>query len=321
MTMSSSLQLPCLSTARATRHRLLASVLAVFGACGGGDAAPVEVHDPETAAQPVVDRFAAGAGTLMVRTEANGLPAAGAAIDFDAGPMITRGLGPDGAEVQYYNFDVQPAAPADIYVLFPEGGEAPVAGQLNIIDAIPGDPGYSDFWRVTRVDVPADYVANTIASVDELEAAGFEMTQLDMIVNCPVVPPGSTATRRVGGGSSGLHQGWYRAQLVHYFTFEEAALDGAAGFVPQSPIYVTFNINPDQEGGGPPSGFVVEDAATGQTHNVLGSLPGDAGYSPLWSVSVYDNADFDAVADLASIDDASVLAANVMAVNCPLAAM
>lgn len=319
MTTSSTMTSISSTCARVRGAFVLGAAALALGACGGDDPA-TEPHDPDRADVATIDRFAAGAGTLMVRTADNGLPAAGAPIDFDSGPMITRGLGPGGEPVQYYNFDVQPPEPADIYVLFPEGGEAPIEGQLNIIDAIPGDDGYSDFWRVTRVDVPADYVANTAASLDELEAAGYPMTQLDMIVNCPVVPPGSTATKRVGGGSPALHRGWYREQVVTYFTFEEAALDGADGAVPQSPIYVTFNINPDQEGGGPPSGFVVEDAA-GQTHNVLGTLPGDLGYSPLWSVSVYDNADFDAVADLASIEEASVLASNVMAVNCPLASM
>lgn len=301
-------------------------LFAAAAGCGDADAtdatdgdAPL-VHDPDSADVAMIDRFADGTGTLMVRTAGNGLPAAGAAIDFDAGPMKTQGLGPDGELVSYYNFDVQPAAPAAIYVLFPMGGTAPVDGQLNIIGAIPGDPGYSDFWRVTRVDVPSDYVANTYASVDELLAADLPMTTTDTIVNCPVVPPGSTASARVGGGSAELHRGWHDGEIATYFTFEEAPLAITGAVVPQSPIFVTFNVNPDQPGGGPPSGFVVE-GATSQTHNVLGSLPGDVGYSPLWSVSVYDNADFDAVSDLATAQASTVLANGVMTVNCPLASM
>ena len=76
-------------------------------------------------------------------------PAAGAAVDVDAGPMRTQGLGPDGELVSYYNVDVQPSTPADIDVLFAAGASAPIAGQLNIIDVLPGDDGYSDFWRMT----------------------------------------------------------------------------------------------------------------------------------------------------------------------------
>jgi sRNA-binding regulator protein Hfq len=80
---------------------------------------------------------------------------------------------------------------------------------------------------------------------------------------------------------------------------------------------VTFNINPDMEGGGPGSGFVT-DPVTGRTHNVAATLPEDDSYSPLWWVSVYDNADFDNVSDLASAQSANILASGVANVNCPV---
>src|SRR5689334_4471099 len=103
---------------------------------------------PEGGAAPVVeiDRFSDQAGQLFKRSATPALPGADAPIDFDQGPFITKGLGPDGAYVTYYNFDVQARDPAKIYVLFKSGAEAPVEGQLNIVDAIPGDAGYSDFW-------------------------------------------------------------------------------------------------------------------------------------------------------------------------------
>jgi hypothetical protein len=84
-----------------------------------------------------------------------------------------------------------------------------------------------------------------------------------------------------------------------------------------SPIFVTFNRNPGTPGGGPGSGFKGE-AGSDQTHNVAATVPGDPGYSPLWQVSVYDNANFADVHDLASIAHAKVLAANVATVNCPI---
>jgi hypothetical protein len=55
-----------------------------------------------------------------------------------------------------------------------------------------------------------------------------------------------------------------------------------------------------------------------QTHNVLETLPDDEGYSPLWDVDVYDNADFDAVSDLESAQAANILATGVALVNCPV---
>lgn len=270
--------------------------------------------DPATAPVAAVDRFGTG-GMLFQRAANAALPAANAPIDFDAAPFITTGLGPNGEQATYYNFDVQPTAPAPIYVFFQPGAEAPMAGQLNVIDVLPGEPGYNDFWVVHRVDVPADYVANSVTSLDEITAAGFTVTPTETIVNCPVVPDGSTASLRVGEGTPDLISGWYKGQIAKYFEFGEAPLSGAA--VPTSPIYVMFNVNPDaaDPASGPASGFRAEDS--GQTHNVLATLPGDAGYSPLWAVNILDNMAFDAVGDLASAAAAPSLAAGPN-VNCPV---
>ena len=299
-------------------NRLLAA--AVFSlaleACGAGTdtsaTAPLQADD---APEFQVDRFSDAAGTLMVRSASNALPEPGAPIDFDRPPFITRGLGPDGQIASYYNFDVQSTIPAPIYVLFRDGQDTPLESQLNIVDTVPGDAGYNDFWQVHRVTVPETYVANTVTSLGQLEAAGYPVRATDDIVNCPVVPRGSTAALRTGGGSPGLTQGWYRDQTVYYFNFAERPLTGSQ--VPVAGIYVAFNTNPDQAGGGPPSGFKVE-VGTDQTHNVLDSVPTDAGYSPLWSVSPYDNADFEEVRDLASVTTAAILARDVATVNCPV---
>jgi hypothetical protein len=287
-------------------------------ACSDGStaAAPGAIpKDPGSAPRTTIDRFSSAAGMLMVRDDSNGLPEAGMPIDYDQPPFITQGLGPAGEVVRYYNFDVQPTAPAPIYVLFREGEDAPVDEQLNIVDVVPGDDGYNDFWRVTKVTVPDDYVANTITSYDEIGEMDLETETTDMLVNCPIVPRGSTATLRYGNEDPGLTLGWYEGEIVYYFNFSERALSGSA--VPTSPIYVTFNINPDQEGGGPGSGFVTE-ADSEQTHNVVATVPDQSAYSPLWSVNPYDNADFDDVVDLDSVLAANVLATGVANVNCPI---
>jgi hypothetical protein len=281
------------------------------------------LQDPDMAPRAQIDRFSSEAGHLMVRTMENGIPGPNQPIDFDQGPFITRGLGPDGEQVRYYNFDVQPTTPAPIYVLFHEDGmgmseETPVEGQLNIVDAIPGDEGYNDFWQIMKVTVPADYEANTITSLEEIRDAGYAIEATDMLVNCPIVPEGSTARLRAGGESADLHRGWFRGQVVFYFTFEGKPLRTTrSGEVPISPIYVTFNRNPDQPDGGPVSGFVSETGSA-QTHNVVQTIPSEEGYSPLWLVNVYDNADFARVTDLRTAAGATILARGVAAVNCPI---
>lgn len=293
----------------------------IFGAAALVNCPVVDVGDPpmdpSTAPRAEVDRFSEAAGNLFVRTDENDLPGAGEPIDFDQGPFITTGLGPDGGSTSYYNFDVQPRTPAPIYVLFREGNDTPVPGQRNIVDVIPGDEGYSDFWQVVKVTVPESYLANTVTNLQEIQDAGFPMEATSMVVNCPIVPDGSTATHRAGGGGTGLHQGWYEGRIVYYFDFSEASLTtNSEGQVPTSPIFVTFNVNPDEEGGGPASGFRTE-AGTDQTHNVVATLPGDEGYSPLWEVLVYDNADFEDVTDLASAQEATLFGAAGY-VNCPI---
>ena len=104
--------------------------------------------DPDTTERESIDRFSMEAGHLFVRDSQNGLPEANVPIDFDKPPFITDGFGPDGELISYYNFDVQSTEPAPIYVLFRDGESMPVASQLNIVDDIPGDSDYNDFWRV-----------------------------------------------------------------------------------------------------------------------------------------------------------------------------
>lgn len=297
--------------------------VALLSACGGSSPTS-KALDPDTAAVVSVDRFSDTAGHLLKRSANPMLPAANAAIDFDSGePFMTPGLGPDGSDVTYYNFDVQSTTPAPIYVFFEDGASAPVSGQLNVVDVIPGDPGYNDFWQVVKVTVPKGYVANTLTSLDEVTASGYPQQRTDMLVNCPVVPAGSTASMRYDASeSSALSRGWYKSQVVSYFSFEEAMLTTTSvSAVPLSPIYVSFNVNPDPNNAqsGPPSGFMT-DPSTMRTHNVVATLPSDAGYSPLWTVDIYDNSAFASVTDLSTAMAAPQLASGAANVNCPLVA-
>ena len=300
----------------------LFATLAVFsiaglGSCDDDDDDGVKIHDINSAEKVSVDRFSATAGHLMIRDANNGLPAANVAVNFDQAPFITKGKGPTGENVEYYNFDVQPVDPAPIYVLFKEGSDTPVPNQLNIIDVLPGETGYNDFWLVTKVTVPSSYQANEVASFDEIQARGYPVEATTTIVNCPVVPEGSNATKRIGGGPAGLIKGWYQQKIVSYFSFEEKGLVALSGKVPVSPIYVCFNVNPDQAGGGPASGFKTE-AGTEQTHNVVATVPSSATYSPLWLVNAYDNANFSSVSNLSTAQSATSVGMALANVNCPV---
>ncbi len=311
-----------------TRTKLISLMfvpLMILAACKKDDNKDMspQPKDPNTAAKASIDRFSQSAGTLFVRDGSNGLPDANMPVDFDQSPFITEGLGPNGMMVKYYNFDVMPTSAAPIYVLFRDGESSPVDGQLNIIDVIPGDAGYNDFWQVYKVTVPSDYKANVVTSYQEIISNGYTVQPTGTIVNCPVVPEGSTATMRyTTSEDKGLVMGWYKSKVVFYFSFFEKSLmvsvpaSGPAQ-VPTADILVCFNINPGMTGGGPPSGFVTEPG-TMQTHNVIMAKPEDAGYSPLWDVDIYDNADFNMVMNWQTATSANILAQGAALVNCPV---
>jgi hypothetical protein len=298
-----------------TRIGLFFAVASLLASSVAAQAATTPV-DPDKAPIAAVDRFSKEAAHLQLRTPENHLPGPNQPVDFDSGPFITQGLSPStGKPVRYYNFDVQTTMPAPVYVLYREGEAKPVEGQLDIIDTLPGEKGYNDFRQVWKVTVPKDYAANTIVDAGALKDAGYKMEQTPTLRNMPIVPDKSTAKARLKGESAELKRAWYQGQVAKFFSFDEAPLSGSG--VPLSPIYVTFNVNPDQPNGGPGSGFKAEPSSE-QTHNVPATLPGGAGYSPLWLVAVYDNADFPSVHDLQTALKAKVLAAGVATVNCPI---
>lgn len=303
-----------------TASTLAAALALTAGACSDDGGGPTGPLDPDTAPVLAVDRFSDAAGTLHRRSADPTLPGPDEPIDLDRAPFRVDALGPGGEPITWYDLDVRPRALVPVYRLHRAGEATPVAGQLNIFDYAPGDHGYNDLWRVIDVEVPATYVANEVTSTAELNRRGYPLAPTTQIVNCPMVPAGSTASLRVGTAGPMLRRGWYHDQVVHYVTFEEAPLVAGMAGAPTSPVHVTYAINPGQAGGGPPSGFRTEPG-TGRTHNVVATLPGDAGYAPLRAVRVYDNAAFDTVHDLATAEAAAPIATDALLVNLPVVDM
>lgn len=195
--------------------------------------------------------------------------------------------------------------PAPIYALITgfdaDGNPQFVEGQHNIVDVIPGDEGYSDLWQVILVTVPEDYVANTFTSAEDVANSGYEMTIPGILVNCPIVPAGSTLSE----GGAPLVQGWYKGQEVYYFDF-------GPNTEATAPIYA-FITGFDADGN--------PQFVEGQ-NNVVDVVPGDEGYSAFWQVNlVVVPADYQANS-ITSVDQ--VLASGYemiqpgLVVNCPV---
>ena len=187
-----------------------------------------------------------------------------------------------GRQTFYYDFGSNSAINSDASKIIPapifafatgmdaNGNPQLVAGQHNVIDVLPGAPGYSDLWQVNLVMVPAGYAANTIKSVDDINTSGYQVVSTKMLVDCPVVSPNSKlAEPSPSSGTTDTTLGWYKGQEVQYFDFG-AAPDFTA------PIYA-FATGMDANGN--------PQLVAGQ-HNIIDDLPGNPDYSPFWDVNL-----------------------------------
>ena len=130
----------------------------------------------------------------------------------------------DGESIEYYDLgahtplDGQSVAVAKIWVFIrgfdADGRPRFIAGQPSIVDDLPGDEGYSDLWDVQFVIVPEDRDAGDIRSLEALEASGLEIVAAERLVNCPIVPLGSTFSN-----GQRLNDTWYEGERAVYPTF------------------------------------------------------------------------------------------------------
>jgi hypothetical protein len=246
-----------------------------------------------------------GAGYLLTRPA----PSAPAAVDNLTRPSTFPRV--DGwyknGDLTYLDYGLSTNVSEPILVFFQAADpNTAVVGQRNIIDTIPGQPGYSDFWRVHKVLVPTSYVANTIRSFEQAVASGYTIQATDTIVNCPVVNPNATTP----GTSATKTTGWYRGRDVFYF--DHGPGSPGLGFIVQSaPLYAFFYSN--------------GTSVPGQ-RNVVDVKPGDPGYSDLWHVTKVVVQDAYVVNSLRSASDIMTAATSNqvslqptnMFVNCPV---
>ncbi len=276
--------------------------------------------NPNTAEVASIDRFNDNFGKLFKRSAPGFdtenvkkiVPAANAPIDIDKF-FLVKSFGPKGEKITYYAFDLDSNVPVTGYNFVDQNG-AVVAGQLPIINSLPEDKDYNDFVKITQVQVKSGYTANSITSKDDIDAAvkagDVTIKDTDNIQNWVFVPKGSIATQKFQGNVVTGNTAWYKGKVANFLKFD-TNLQAQDGKVPTSPIVVIFNNGKD-----PSMGFKAE--ASGQTHNVLATLPGDAGYSSLWIHNVQGKPEgFDLVKDFSSAlaNQSGPLGVNV---NCPV---
>lgn len=213
-------------------------------------------------------------------------------------------------QVQYYDFGTNSVvvsgnpATAPIYAFIhgmnADGSPNFVEGQHNVVNVVPGDSGYSDLWQVMLVTVPEGYTPDSITSLQELNNAGYDVTATDILVNCPIVPEGTTLE-----GGEPLTQGWYQGEEVYYPDFGPNSATAI-------PIWA-FITGMDADGN--------PQFVEGQ-NNVIDLVPGDAGYSAFWQVNlvvVPEGYEANSIQSASGVFDSGyeVIVAGIV-VNCPV---
>ena len=269
-----------------------------------------------------IDRFSDTAATFFRRSQVNNMPDPNEPIDFDA-LFIEKMLGPNGEQVQVYNFDVRTPVPAPVYLLVDRKGEL-IANQLPIFDAIPGELGHNDFWQIHHVQViDQDYQANYFTAFEPLVQAELPIGPTEEVMLAVMVPDGSKASQRLNSmPATPLLNGWYRDQIVKYIHIEN----------PANPLFVDLNvgtINTPQMFGFFENdkdfieGF-AKDRTAGLTHNVVTQLPESESYAPLWALQIFKLEAFDRVIDVpTALDQARneenlLVLPNLLYINAPI---
>ncbi len=178
------------------------------------------------------------------------------------------------------------SALADLY-LFMNGisGPNPFGFQKNVIDSLPGEPGYSPLWLHTFVKWKDGKTPRELKSEEEITkaAADGEVTleKSDLVINCPVLPPGQTNFPVVSGYAHGKPVDYLLQEISDPMVttlmrsktsgFPLATVESLGDAPPEAlaDLYLFMN----GLAGPNPFGF---------QKNVIDTVTGEPGYSPLW---------------------------------------
>lgn len=157
-----------------------------------------------------------------------------------------------------------------------------------IIDVLPGDTGYTPWWRRVVVRTTSKYRGERIWSREAIDA-GIRLglleqpVETDDVIDCPVVRRATKIPVDIGQ-SVDPEWTWYRNQRVHWIEFT-AAYKVPIGVreMPTYPVYVLQRINQSQPLYELATGVDINnDGDLKDTNNIFASNIGGPRYSPLW---------------------------------------
>lgn len=161
-----------------------------------------------------------------------------------SGGIIPRGTGSSaGAQVRYWSFGPTTRAPSPLYKFFSrgDGGELVPLAHPPLVDALPGDAGYSALHSVNQVVVTASYAGQLITTANALADAielGIieEPVPTGTFVASPIVLAGTPLD--VGGATPTLPEVVYgRGYVVGAFELGgPLGIQPIGGLVPTSQV-------------------------------------------------------------------------------------
>lgn len=151
---------------------------------------------------------------------------------------VSRGF-VDGKQIEFYKFSAFvpqdanwfpqyekfPGMPVnEMYIWTDSAGNPSLDEQQPIVDVLPLQAGYSDFFEIILVTPPTNYKPNTIKSRATLLRSEYELTRTGNIINCPLVGPNTTLAQPNGNVLATYRtiQLWYRKKITHCITMEGA---------------------------------------------------------------------------------------------------
>ena len=170
------------------RIALLFIGVLVSASSGAAPADATKPLDPDQAPIAAVDQFGDKAATIQVRSADNHLPGPNEPVDFDTGPSSRKGCRRARASRCAITISTSRDDTGAGLRPVPRGRRQARAGQLDIVDTLPGEKGYNDFRQVWKVSVPKDYVANTITDAGALSQAGYKSKRPIRCVTCRWCP-------------------------------------------------------------------------------------------------------------------------------------
>jgi hypothetical protein len=234
------------------------------------------------------------------------IPVRGGFVDGKPVELYRMGTFVPGTSGWFPSYDTFPGMPVgEMFVWINEKGELRIdQDQRPVIDSLPQQAGYSDFFELVAVTAPDDYSANDIKSRATLLRADFPLQHSGRIVNCPVSGPDAKLEKPAGKptGEFPLVKLWYRKKTVHCLLMDGGLhLLGQGRGAPLFKIYSTpTNVGDEKEHRVAADDVytMITNAFTGADrvtnipvpdNDIFDRLPGDASYSPLakiWDVTV-----------------------------------